>query len=401
MVFERILVPADKVTVVLEQEADGRPVAVVRSVAGAGRRREKRVKSTGKFTASLYEHLAKSVVERAIVALLKEGYVARPNQDGPILWMTYSDVGYPIGHPFAVDDRSGVWVGGTGVLHRIDRATADSVAFAIPYPEEVVVSHVAVGPGGEVAVLAESVAVGRYLVFRVVNGASLALVARVDFTKHSCERIASSISVAAGGRILGPHEDGAALFEPDGTLVRTFSVGRTKSATPVAAVDGAGTVAVVTVADGRLRVVDLTTGKETALTGLFESVAELAVRPDLSVDVWEHSGDWGMYRLSPNGRCSRLSAERSAYGAITQDGLRMATCEGGTLFVRDTRTKEVIRSAPLLGAARSARVCFTGDGQIVARTDSGITLAIDPDRLREPTTLESLIHSAPDVGLAS
>ncbi len=374
----------------IEQEEDGRPLAVVTTHNAKGKARERRVRHNASFEGSLVESAKQSVRDRAIRDLLKAGFVVRPSRDTLLKLVVGTEVGPPMGLAFAVDEERGcAWIGDWGFLRRVDLQTAEVTSVALQGWNAV--RQVAVESGGTPWVLAEldpmSANESRWrapseggvlhAVLRV-EGSAVVPVVQVQEFPRARPPIGRALSIATDGTRVFPHPEGVGIYRPEGTLERVLPLEHTTYNSACAAMDPSGRWVATTQGDGQLSLLDLQSGAETRRSGPFAGVEHLQVFSNGTVDVVEGSGARAMYRCPPDGPARKLAADSTAYTSSPDGGTLYALQRGGTCDAIDAQTGESTRCFPVLGMATSGKV-YASAKALYMRTDLGVFLRVALD----------------------
>jgi hypothetical protein len=297
-----------------------------------GGEKSKRLKHSGRYDESLDEFAVASVADKALVHLLRERFVVKPPQDGPLELLVSTEVGPPISYAFAVDDARGcAWIGDWGVLRRIDFASGEIRDLALGDFRGV--HDVVVEADGGVLVLAarEEEATGNWLppsngsvklgVLRS-DGSTLEILVTADGRLGAdVDPPVGSLAVATGqtaalGTFVGPHDEGLGLYAKDGALLRRFSVRRPRGSNACGSIDPNGRFVVVTSGECTLTRHDLQSGNETLIRGEFDGVLQASVLVDGTVLVL--GTDYDVYCVGDRG--SRRLGLRTARFHPTTDG---------------------------------------------------------------------------------
>lgn len=144
-----------------------------------------------------------------------------------------------------------------------------------------------------------------YGLVSVVDDERVELIGTVPHEASSA--IAANLCVSESGRFVGPHVDGAALYEPDGSVVRAFAAARTEHSPPVAAISASGRWVAVTHEGGAIQLLDLVEQVDRVLPGSFSEVHSVRVADDGQVLVGGFIyPSWGVYRVAPDAQPVRL-----------------------------------------------------------------------------------------------
>lgn len=400
MLFSHLDDAARTASIHLESAADGTQVAVVEHAAANGKVRKKSFKK--KTTPP--EWARRSVHDSALRFLLREGFILRAPQPGPVAWLTHTAEPYPHGYPFTVDPTTGrVWVADTGNLRCIEPGTCAQVD--VPIGDGVMPRAIACGTGGHLYALLDIEAgagdgpVGTppwrkpsrgalsYALVRVSDGTTTP-VATVPFQPLAA--IFERLSVTDDGRVLGPHVEGAALYAPDGTVLHTFTAARTNHDPPKAAVSPSGALVATTTEAGAIRIIQLGTGEQKQVDARFAQAHGVEVDDDGTVWVrgFAEPSGWGHYRLEAPDRVTRVSED--FYATVAPDRRTLVEVGYGTVTLRPVADANERRPAlrqsalPVLGMARHGRAHFTGPDAVVVRTDVHTLAGVDLSQLGPP-----------------
>jgi hypothetical protein len=383
--------PGREASVTTEPPTGGKYPAVVRW-SEAGKSRRKTIKK-----ASAYE--ARSAAARF---LLEQGFILRAPQTGALQWMTAIHEPFPHGFPLAIDPSNGaIWIGGTGAILSVEPGTC--AMRAVPVGEGVMVRSVGCSADGTVVAVLDVEggtgpigdspwrAPGRgpfsYGIVRV-HGGELVAIAQVPHEAGSA--IAANLSASRDGDFMGPHVDGAALYNGDGRVVRTFSAARTEHTAPVVALSPSGRWGALTAEAGVIRLVDLVDDSEQMMTGSFSQVHSIRVDDDGGVLVGGFVyPSWGVYRVTASAEPVRLF--ESMGGALTPDGDAVIAVAGdhvtrSELIPAADEWPKVLADAvlPALCGGRASSVYFVDATHVIVATRSHTLAGIDLSRLTAP-----------------
>lgn len=322
----------------------------------------------------------------ALKLLFSEGFLVRDPQDGPVQWMTVTREPFPQGQPFAVaPSGDAVWVADTGFVRRIERGTAHLTSHAL-------------GPGATPRLLAFD-AQGRTHALVDLDGAdqpngdspwrapsqggSQVAVVRIDpqgahqpLLSHPWSRgIGRCLAFTRDGRLLAPHPEGAAIYDPDGQLLRTLPAQPCAHYAPKAAISPSGEHLVYLGSEGTL-VLD-SGGSTTRSPGPVQQVFELQVTDEGTVMLRGLAEHWGLFRWRPGGALEPLS--RLVWGLPL--GETIYALERDQLL-RHPLGEPKVHGAPMhpIGMVRRGRLLPFPDGKLAFRTDTHTVGELDPDR---------------------
>lgn len=326
----------------------------------------------------------------ALKLLFADGFVLRGPRTEPLQWLLATHEPYPHGHPFALDPRGEqVWVADTGALRRARRG--DLERHDVSIGEGVMPRDITVGVDGSVHAVLDlednpgvgappfrAPARGKTAYGLVRVGPDLELELRLS-VPHA-DDVCGSVSVTRDGRVLGPHAEGAALYDPDGAALRVLPAHRCKYWTARAAVSPSGTWFASLDPERRLRL----EGPEGArvLDVTVEQLRQLSI-DDAGVSLLNgflEGAGWGLHRVHPDGRAEHLSRELEA--SLTPAGDAVLEAVYGRVIERglDGAVRREL-AAPELTMSRRGRARVTPDGAWIVRTDTHVLAELDPSKI--------------------
>lgn len=357
--------------------------AVVEYDDGQGKRRKKTFKK---------KHAGQANDAAIRFVLNQEGFILRTQEAGPLRWMARLMNNYvgEIGH--AVDSETGtVWVAdGEDQIHRITPGTCDTTSAPLASGDR--------SPGASVAVAGDAAfclaptwdrvddgLVRRFRLYRVDGTDSLDV---TELANVSGPNLIPQLSATADGRVLGPGEGGAALYDRDGNVLHSYACGRTEESQPVAGISRNGEW--VACFDGDVVHLHSTQSRSsTTLPADFTKLVSLQVTDDGTVYLGGFRyPSWGLHRL---GETPEL-VSRDLRATVRADGGELVEAERGSVIVRDPNRKsdeEMEPRAilarqwfPALGMAKYGRAAYGPRREIVVLADAYTVGAIDLDQLQ-------------------
>jgi hypothetical protein len=331
-------------TLSLDFEPDGRPVARITKIAASGKQSVSSLKHTAQFAGSLLDWAKSTVMDRAAVKLLKDGYRVFPPQDGQLQLALLSEMGPRVGMPFAVElSGSCAWLGDYEVVRKVDLVTAEVVD--IPLASGTIVLEIAVNPEGQLWILTEHAQQSGLSVLRLRDGQWEVV---EQLPRAAPSSIAPSLAISQNDRYLHPHAEGAAIYDGNQALLHILPAQPTRHHWSQAAIDTSGTWAVATAGPSSMRRLNLASGQW----------EEWSTPVDDVLDLWINPNGW-VHIAGPNGcwRCDPTATQKlndSCYVHIDEQG-------------RCTSAKDL----PMIGLVRSCRIQGHQD-RLYARTDLGV-----------------------------
>ena len=319
--------------------------------------------------------------ESALRFLFKEGFILRAPQSGAIQWLTQTHEPYPRGAPFCVDSKEGqIWVADTGYLRRVEPGTCETTNVSVGgSPRGVVCNR----QGSVVSLidLEKAPFAGSppwreptpgpwtYGLLRVKEGEARAI---ATISYEAGAPIFDGVGLSDNDLILGPHSEGAAVYDFDGKVVETYRVEPTEHHSPKAAISPSGRWRAFTAPRGGIRIVDQE-GDSLSIASKFSQVLRLSVSDEGICAVGGFGPqDWGLYRVSERG-VTRLSSDFRA--ALSMDGETLVEVQYGRVVVRrlggppdEPPLHEL--DLPWLGMAKYGHGVFIQRDRIVVRTDT-------------------------------
>jgi hypothetical protein len=330
----------------------------------------------------------------------KQGFfLPAPGAQG-LRWMTATHEPFPVGPLFAVDRaQQQVWVGDTGFLRRVQPGSCQ--VQALPLGGNVKPRGLSCSPLGHVAALllveerplsgsspwlAPSQGDDELVLVRV-EGDTLRPVHRLPFDVRAS--VVDCASVSARGTVLGPHQEGAAIFGERDEVLRSFAVARTNHHLPRAALSPCGAVAAYTAPGGAVGFLDVDSGEHRLVEAGFSQVHRVLVGASGAAYV---SGFlepyWGVYLVKPGQAPRWVSPDVLATPALDESGVWEADMD--RVFLRSLQAPEgggepgprLSSTAHLpMGMSRRAEIQPLNQEELVLQTDTHRLVGLRLDTL--------------------
>lgn len=374
-------------TAVVEQQKGG--TLLFTYADAAGKERKKTFKPKGGGLAALAGEWLK-----LLRMATRDGFVATAPQDadGPVRWLVFNDGPYTGQQCFAVDRANDcVWLAeqGPGLLRRIARGSCDETVIELGKQSRVegigctegrcfallsVVGKAAGAPAWSVP------ATGSYALnlVRIDSPRSIELLASVPF--ETPNELLVALGVSNQELLLGPHSEGAALYDANGKALETYAVAETQNNYPKGALSPDGSWLALTAPGNQVRVVARAGGTE-HLYGTFQQVLRLAIADDGVAHVFGHGpSGWGIYAAS-TGKLTKVSS--NVHGEPSPDGKLVLEITEGQATLTPSGGGKPTRSAKLpMLIGREGRAAFwDGDHAIVRMRGFTPSLELDLTKL--------------------
>ncbi|MEM6275009.1 MAG: hypothetical protein AAF735_07195 [Myxococcota bacterium] len=294
--------------------------------------------------------------------------------------MTVTDEPFPRGPCFAVDlSDAAVWVGDTGVLRRVARGSCSQQDFALG--PGVLPRSLALSGNGDLLMLLdiESSAIDHSSspwLPPASNGSFRAVARFRDGDAQTVVQIPYGPSIADAlvdttqGEFLGPHSEGAAVYESDGVLREVFNAARTQHHPAQASMSEDGTQIALTHDEGAVRIIDRSNHKERVAATGFSQIHELEFHSTgaLLIRGCHESEGWGLFREQSEA-LEHISKDVRA--SLAPDGKRVAELSR-RLVIKNIAEDNVEFDLPLpaLGMAKNGRAVFVGERSVIVQTDA-------------------------------
>ncbi len=372
------------------------PVLRLEYTDDAAKSRKKIFKNTGKQKKLALDNVWRS----ALRFLFQKGFVAPAPQKGPLSWLCFTDEESPGGEPFALDEAGQfVWVGDSGFLRRIGRGSCEQLDISLGHENARIreVKCDANGAAYALVVLSSIPVKARpkwsrpsegpfaFEIIRTNADSSFERIANVGYS--SADHILMSLSVAGNGDFLGPHAEGAGLYNSDVELVEKYPVGAGKSGYPTGGLSPNGRWIALTQEGGQVRVLGLDAGYDVVRKVSFSEITRIEISDKGRVHIYGHGPEqWGIYRLN---KSSLVRISDNIHGQPTSDGRRVLEIGGpgyeGWAFLRKNgEAKPIAKSKLPMLVGRYGRTLFWGDGKAVIRTRGNILAELDLSKLGKP-----------------
>lgn len=332
----------------------------------------------------------------------QQGFVMpAPGAQG-LQWLMTTHEPFPVGPLFAVDRAARqVWVGDTGFLRRIQPGTCQATHIALG--QNARPRAVACSSAGHVAALLEVEAApitgdspwrapstgDSELVLCMVEGDQLRPLHTVPFPAGAS--VLDRVSVSRRGTLLGPHQDGAAIFDAQGQVLRSFPVARTQHCTPKGALQDSGALVAHTAPNGALGFLDVDSGQHSLVEAGFSQVHRVQVGDSGAAYVSGICQYWGVYQVRPGQAPRRVSPNVLATPTLDESGMWEA--ESDRVYLRSLEDPQgegepgphLSATAHLpLGMARRAEIQPLSTQELVLQTDNHRLAGVALDSLGEP-----------------
>lgn len=286
------------------------PALVLHHTDARGKRRRKTFKAGGKRKDDMV-----AIWYKLLRFASKEGWTApEPQDDGPLTWLTFHHLDSYGTLAFTLDRKHGCawlyqWRPGA-FLARVERGTCAETELDVRPIARVraldccadgnlyaTLSTLKRGRSDTPAWLLPAEGKSSLNIVRLDPDLSPTMLANIHV--EDWEHTLDGLSVSDTGLVLGPHLEGAAIYQADGAVLETYAVGSMDHWYGRGALSANGRWMALTCDDRHVRTIDRESGAET-LAGPFDQVLRVEVFNDGTT--WIHGLGpqvWGIYRARP------------------------------------------------------------------------------------------------------
>ncbi len=196
----------------------------------------------------------------------------------------------------------------------------------------------------------------------------------------------NALTVSDGGLVLGPHADGAGLYDPEGAVVATYGAAPTKHEPPKGALSPNGRWIALTHDGGAIRIIDREGGERVVL-GPLDQVLGLEATNDGRVYVRGFGpADWGLYVIDVSGGPKSIAG---VHARLIPDTDTVVEAQYSRVSLRTASDDLAARTAtrdsalPELGMARRGAAKLLDERTAIVRTDMHTLAEIDLSSLKK------------------